>query len=274
MLIDWFTVVAQIINFLVLLALLKWLLFDRIVRAMDEREEKIASRLEEAGRKQDEAEEQVKKLEGERRRLDARREGMLRDARDEAEERRRELVRKAREEVDQLRHDWQRDLEQQQQRIIGDLSQRAGDALQRAVRQALTDLADADVQRGMIRVFLGRLEGLDGKKRETFGKAIQDSQGEVVVASAEELPEDARREIAEAIQHQFNGNVHAVFETSSELISGLEIRSHGQALGWSLRRYLDGFDETLGETLHEEAETAESLRTANETGTGSRLRAV
>jgi len=251
--IDWFTVVAQIVNFLILLALLKWLLFDRIVRAMDQREENIASRLEEAARKQDEAHQRAKKLEEERRQLESRRETMLREAGEEADDRRRELVRKAREEVDQLRDDWQRDLERQQQQFIEELSGRAGDALQRAVRQALTDLADADLQQGIARVFLGRLDEMDGQKRETLGEAIEDADGELVVASARELPEDARREIADALKRHFHDDVKAVFETSPELISGVEIRSHGQALGWSLRRYLDEFEETLGETLHEQA---------------------
>jgi F-type H+-transporting ATPase subunit b len=250
--VDWFTVVAQIVNFLVLLALLKWLLFDRIVRAMDQREEKIASRLEEAGRKQDEADRRAKKLEEERRQLESRREQMLREARQEADDHRRELVRKAREEVDRLRHDWQRDLEHQQQQFIEELSGRAGDALQRAVRQALTDLADADLQQGTVRVFLSRLEQMDGQKRNTLGKAIRDADGELVVASARELPEDARRVIAEALKRHFHDDVQAVFETSPELISGVEIRSHGQALGWSLRRYLDEFEETLGQTLHDQ----------------------
>ena len=40
MLIDWFTVIAQIINFLILVALLKHFLFNPIVSAMNERREK------------------------------------------------------------------------------------------------------------------------------------------------------------------------------------------------------------------------------------------
>ncbi len=37
MLIDWFTIIAQIINFLVLVALLKYFLYGRILQAMDRR---------------------------------------------------------------------------------------------------------------------------------------------------------------------------------------------------------------------------------------------
>ena len=56
MLINWFTVIAQIVNFLILVVLLKYLLYNRIVRAMDERESKIQSRLKEAEEKEEAAE--------------------------------------------------------------------------------------------------------------------------------------------------------------------------------------------------------------------------
>lgn len=257
MLIDWFTVGAQIVNFLVLLALLKWLLFDRIVRAMDEREETIASRLEQAQQKQDEAERRSEELSAERRRLEEQRQQMLDEAREEADRQRRQWMREARDEVDRQRRDWQRSLERQQREFIEQLSGQAGDALQRAVRQALADLAGADIQRQMVRTFLGRLDQMDGQKRKTFGEAIEDANRQVVVATAGELPDDDRRRIADALKRHFHDGVKAVFETSPELIAGLEIQSHGHALGWSLRRYLDRFEETLGATVREQAGTAE-----------------
>ena len=45
MLIDWFTVVAEIVNFLILVALLKRFLWGRLVQAIDEREKRISGRL-------------------------------------------------------------------------------------------------------------------------------------------------------------------------------------------------------------------------------------
>ncbi len=48
MLINWFTVLAQIVNFLILVYLLKRFLYGPIIRAMQEREKKIARRLQDA----------------------------------------------------------------------------------------------------------------------------------------------------------------------------------------------------------------------------------
>ena len=59
MLINWFTVVAQIVNFLILVFLLKYFLYDRVIRAMDQREQRIQQRLQEAEEKKQEAEQEA-----------------------------------------------------------------------------------------------------------------------------------------------------------------------------------------------------------------------
>ena len=48
MLIDWFTVVAQIVNFLVLVLLMKYFLYGRLIRTIDERQKRIVARFAEA----------------------------------------------------------------------------------------------------------------------------------------------------------------------------------------------------------------------------------
>jgi len=46
--INWFTVIAQIVNFLILVWLLKRFLYKPVLKAIAEREQKIASRLDAA----------------------------------------------------------------------------------------------------------------------------------------------------------------------------------------------------------------------------------
>ncbi len=59
MLIDWFTVGAQIVNFLILVWLLKRFLYARILSAIRTRESKIAARLAEAETAKKAAQEQL-----------------------------------------------------------------------------------------------------------------------------------------------------------------------------------------------------------------------
>ena len=62
MLIDWFTVVAQVINFLVLVWLLKRFLYRPILHAIDAREKRIAAEVADADAKKVEAEKQCEEF--------------------------------------------------------------------------------------------------------------------------------------------------------------------------------------------------------------------
>ncbi|HOP36238.1 MAG TPA: hypothetical protein PL090_07925, partial [Syntrophales bacterium] len=121
MLIDWFTVAAQILNFLILVFLLKHFLYDRIIGAMDERERKIRGRLEDAEEKKREREEEAETYRRKNRELEDKRKEILDAARDEAEEKRKELVRQARENVESLRTQWRESLQREQESFLGEL---------------------------------------------------------------------------------------------------------------------------------------------------------
>lgn len=253
--IDWFTVGAQIVNFLILVALLKWLLFDRIVRAMDEREATIAGRLEEAKRKESEATQREEDLAEEHHRLEASRQQMLDEARQEADRQREELVRRAREEVEQMQHGWRQDVEHQQEQFLRQLSQEAGEALRRAVGQALADLADTQVEQAAAHAFLHKLDGEQEGRLEALAEAAKAADGKVVVASAAELPEEMRRKVVKALQRRFGEDLAPTFETSPDLIAGLEVRAKGHALSWTMRRYLDQFDEAMSAAVRDELQS-------------------
>lgn len=257
MLIDWFTVVAQIINFLVLLALLKWLLFDRIVRAMDEREEKIATRLRDAQQKQHDVEQRVKDLDWERQGFEANQQERIEEVKKEAQDQRRDLLEKAREEVERARSDWEDALRQEQQEVIENFSHRAGEGLYKAIRQAMEDLADADIQESIVRTFLSRLRGMSDEKRQQVREVLESGKNRIEIVSARTLPEDMRRAIAETLKTQLHHDVETVFDESPELIAGVELKANGHALDWSLDRYLKGSRDALRQSLQGQTQTAE-----------------
>jgi F-type H+-transporting ATPase subunit b len=85
MLIDWFTVGAQVLNFLILIYLLKRFLYGPILRAMDRREERIADRLREAAERSEDAGKRAADLERRQSELAERRDAMMKAAEIEAD---------------------------------------------------------------------------------------------------------------------------------------------------------------------------------------------
>ncbi|MCF8066354.1 MAG: hypothetical protein K9K36_13980, partial [Desulfarculaceae bacterium] len=117
MLIDWFTVAAQVVNFLILVWLLKHFLYDRIIKAIDQREADIAARFEEAEAKQDAAARKESEPDQRRRELEEQSGSLLAEAKEQAEQRRQELVAQAKQEVEGQRDNWREALERVRQAL-------------------------------------------------------------------------------------------------------------------------------------------------------------
>jgi hypothetical protein len=84
MLIDWFTVGAQVVNFLILVWLLKRFLYKPILHAIDERERRIAKELADADTRKTEAEKERDKFQKRNDEFDEQREELLSKAKGEA----------------------------------------------------------------------------------------------------------------------------------------------------------------------------------------------
>jgi F-type H+-transporting ATPase subunit b len=117
MLIDWFTVSAQVLNFLILVWLLKRFLYKPILHAIDAREQGITKELEDADTKKIEAEKEREKFQKKNEEFDRQRDQILSKAKDEVKGERQRLLDEARQAADALRAKRQDALKREQQRL-------------------------------------------------------------------------------------------------------------------------------------------------------------
>lgn len=253
MLINWFTVIAQIVNFLILVVLLKYLLYNRIVKAMDERKRKIQSRLKEAEEKDEAAEREVESLRQKNRDFDERREKMLAQAKEEADARRKELTQEARHAVANLRSVWQEAIQREKESFVKDLRKMAATQVYALARKAFEDLADADLEERMVDVFLERIQKMKKREREALAASIKETGGEVVIRSAFEITPKMRKKMTGALHRHLTDEVNPHFETAPDLIVGIELKTRGRKIAWNLQHYLDTMEENALHTLEQEA---------------------
>jgi F-type H+-transporting ATPase subunit b len=249
-LIDWFTVGAQIINFLVLVGLLKYFLYGHITRAMREREDKIAARLAQAEEREKEAEQELESYQQRNQELARRRDQMLARAREEAGEERKKLLHEAREEVQRTKSRWYEAIGREKDAFLADLRHRAGQQIYAIARRALADLANADLEEHIIQAFSQRLEHLDEDKRQALRASLSADQG-VVITSAFDLPAAAKERISKILRNYTGNGVKLDYRTSPEVISGIELRVPGHKIAWSLNNYLETLEENLQGALEE-----------------------
>ena len=258
MLIDWFTTAAQIVNFLILVWLLRKFLYGPVIGAMDKREEKIAKRLKDAEEKEQQAMERKEEFEDKTRDLEKKQEELMEEAREKADERRKELVKQARDEADKQRAEWEKGLRREKETFLRDLQQHAAGHTCSAIRNTLAELADAGLEKQIVSVWRDRLDGLDKKEMEKLRQAAGEAEDAATMRSAFELDSNQRRELTRLVHQQVDKDIAVEYQTDEDLVCGIELRVGGYKLAWSVADHLESLRESVGELIDEEAENDES----------------
>ncbi len=249
MLIDWFTVAAQVVNFLILVWLLKRFLYKPILHAIDAREQRIALALADADAKKTEALRERDEFQHKNEAFDQQRAALLSRVTDEAHAERQRLLDEARQDSDALRAERQDALRREQQSLNTEIARRTREEVFAIARKALTDLAGKSLEARMSEVFARRLRVLNDDIKEDLAKALETSSDPVLVRSAFELPAEQRAAIQTALNDTLSVEVQVRFETAPDVISGIELSANGRKVAWSIADYLASLERSVGELL-------------------------
>jgi F-type H+-transporting ATPase subunit b len=247
--IDWLTVAAQIVNFLVLVWLLQRFLYRPITDAMARREARIESRLAEAKKTRADAEAEAERLREKHAALEAGRQDTLREARDEAAALRARLEEDLREEMAARRRTWEAHLEDERDDFAAQLRQRAGHKIIDIVARVLGDYAGADLAEQMAGTFVERLADLDDKTRDRLRAAAGRADRPAQIHSSAPLKPAARGRITRAIHDHIAPDIEVAYHEDDELLLGLRLTIGEQTVEWSAARYLSRLETTLDETI-------------------------
>ncbi len=251
MLIDWFTVGAQALNFLILVWLLRRFLYKPILHAIDAREKKIAAELADAAAKKVEAKKERDDFQHKNDEFDQQRAALLSKATDEAKAERERLLDEARKAADALSAKRSEMLRNDAQHLSQAISRRTQEEVFAITRKTLTDLATASLEERTVDVFIRRLHALDAKTKASLGEALKTASEPAVVRSAFDLPAEQQTAIQKALNETFSADIKLRFETAPDLVSGIELTANGQKLAWSIADYLSSLETDVDELLKE-----------------------
>jgi F-type H+-transporting ATPase subunit b len=251
MLIDWFTVGAQTLNFLILVWLLKRFLYKPIRHAIDEREKRIAAELADADQKKAEAQKESEAFRHKNQALDQQRDALLSKATDEAKAEGQRLLDESRKAADALSTKRMETLRKEANNLSQAIRRRTQQEVFAIARKALTDLATVSLEERLGEVFTRRLREMDGPVKDELAQALKTTSDPAILRSAFDLPEEARAAIQNALNETFSADIHVRFETAPDLISGIELSTNGQKLAWSIADYLASLEKGVDTLLRE-----------------------
>jgi F-type H+-transporting ATPase subunit b len=242
MLIDWFTVGAQALNFLVLVWLLKRYLYQPVLAAIDAREKQIALVLADATSQRTAAEQERSAWAVKNSSLESEREALLAVARRGAEAEHERLLAQARTESDTLRAKQLAAGQNDQRRLGQELALLARTEVLAIARKALGDLAGISLEERIVEVFADRLRNMDAAAKKILEAAFH-TVTDLTVTSAFDLSDEQRSAMQTAIDEALSRSTPLRFTISPDLVCGVRLSAGGERLAWSIADYLGALDQ-------------------------------
>lgn len=245
---DPLTLVAQLVNFGLLVLLLWRLLFRPVAAALRDREEHIRGQMQRAEQARQEAEQHEDAAREERERLERERGRRLQELEQEVERRRSELLERARAEAEREHEKHRARLAEERARTTTDLRREAGRLLAAALARGLEDLAGRSLQEAVLARFQERLAELPRAELT----ALRAGARPWTLATARPLDPAAREALLDAISRALDEEVEVRVVHEPGLVAGLELRAGDLGLGWSVRHLVDDLALRFGQRADDE----------------------
>jgi F-type H+-transporting ATPase subunit b len=265
--IDWLTVAAQIVNFLILVWLLQRFLYKPITNAMRRREHRIEERLTGAKAAREEAEKEAETLKRKEAELEESKEDILSSAREDANGLRDKLESEIREEMEEKREAWRAHLAEEGEAFVSSLQRKAGHQILDITGRILAEYADIEITERTVSTFADRLASLDPDMRDKLTEAASAAETAVVETGAA-LTSSAKGRITRALHDVLSTDIDVDYREDERIVLGVRLTIGDVTAEWSAARYLDRLKAELNEVIDagshagrpeqpEDAETAE-----------------
>jgi len=244
---DWFTLLAQLVNFALLVVLLRVFLYGPIQQVMAERSERIAATQRAAEAALRDAKEEREAIERERHEATLHRRERLDELEEELEAERARRLEAIEREEDDAREAASRALDRERDELLDALLRRTSELLVDELRRTLLEIAGADLDARSAEMLRRHAEAFDPDTMDTLRSGAR--EGPVVVTTAVEANVETRAEIGRLLRDLTGDDVEPRFETDPSLLFGVTIRLGAFRLAWNAAERTAELERLLAERL-------------------------
>ncbi len=249
MLIDPFTTVAQIVNFFILILLLKRFLYRPILKAMEQREKKIINCLQEAEIEVKNAQKEAEIYRKKQQKWEELKRKRFEQLKEEVAEQKKVLIANAEEEIEALRTQWYEQLQQEKQTFLESLHQQVNEQIMKIARQAFQNLADSSLEHQMISKFIEGLPNLSQEQIKMTHPLINTEHQCLTISSSFPIDSSQKEQLIQALKNHFHKDINVTFQTTTDRICGIELCNHDYRISWHLDHYLDELEAKMSQLL-------------------------
>lgn len=237
MLLDWFTIFAQALNFFVLMALLKFFLYRPIVQAMNERKQRVAEEMSDVRKARVEADVLSADLHAKHEELEKRTSEVMAKVHAEAEAWRKQAMESAHVEINTLREEWLAALGREKESIAINLKKKLMHEVTATAARMIHDLADNELEQQVISGFM--------RKIETEAQGIDCKGSEILVRTGFSHTGTHLQKLNTLLDELFPTCKERIFTQDNKLGLGIELIAGDRKWEWNLASYMKDLEQNI-----------------------------
>lgn len=246
--IHWPTVVIQIVNFLILVIVLKKFLYKPVLGAMDAREKAVQDRIKEAEKREKEALKEKEKLEAIQAEFENAKTDEMAKVHKQAEEEKLELLKQANQEIRDKQLKFEQQMTVEKKSLYDAVSHIVAETLVNQTKDAFKELANADLENQMAEIFAKKLPEIKKSDLDKIVKNIKNNK-EIEIASSFNIDEKNKKSIEKTLTEITNTKPKITYKKDNKVICGIEIISDSIIVKWGFTKYIENFNKSLNEAL-------------------------
>jgi F-type H+-transporting ATPase subunit b len=247
--INWFTVIAQLLNFLILVWLLKKFLYKPILNAVNERERKITDELKNADAQKAEAHTAQEEFKKKNEDFDTHKKVLLDKAIADVKVAKQELMDTAKADAKDLGAKMKKSYHEAQEKQLKEHTQNTQEQVFAITRKALVDMASVSLEEQSVAAFIKYLKAMKNEEKHQFIDAFTSDSDSILIKSAFDLSAEQQEELTTSVNELLSAKTVLQFKTAPQLISGIELSTNGYKMAWSFSEYLSALQKTISQEV-------------------------
>ena len=257
---DWFTFVAQLVNFALLLLLLRLFLYRPVLNLMEQRQEQLDRAWQDARGAEAAAREEAQRLASARTALEGERRTRLEQVEKEAAGLRERRLQEAEREAARARERHAARFESERAALVNDLLKEGAGVLVAELSDSLKELANAELEEQAVGRFAELLATLAPEELAQ----LREARGTPVVTTAFEPTREARERLAAAVRTATGSAAPPTFEVDPDLLFGAALTVGPVRVETSGRRRRANLAAAFAAALDKQAPRTTGERAADE----------